>query len=66
MTFHELNQAVVKALLESSLNDPSLSKQDLSKNLRKVRLLMQIFRLSSSRASISSLRKIDIPKEQII
>ena len=36
VTFHELNQAVVKSLLESSLHDASLSKQDLSKNLKKV------------------------------
>ncbi|XP_020606642.1 translation initiation factor eIF-2B subunit epsilon-like [Orbicella faveolata] len=35
VTFHELNQAVVKSLLESSLHDVSLSKQDLSKNLKK-------------------------------
>lgn len=35
VTFHELNQAVVKSLLESSLHDASVSKQDLSKNLKK-------------------------------
>ncbi|KAK2559316.1 Translation initiation factor eIF-2B subunit epsilon [Acropora cervicornis] len=34
-TCQELNQAVVKSLLESCLNDPSLSKQDHSKNLKK-------------------------------
>lgn len=31
VTFHELNQAVIKSLLESSLNDSSLSRQDLTK-----------------------------------
>ena len=36
VTFHELNQAVIKSLLESSLHDSSLSKQDMSKNLKKV------------------------------
>ncbi|CAH3018109.1 unnamed protein product [Porites evermanni] len=35
VTFHELNQAVIKSLLESSLHDSSLSKQDMSKNLKK-------------------------------
>lgn len=35
VTFHELNQAVVKSLLESSLHGASLPKQDLSKNLKK-------------------------------
>lgn len=34
-TCQELNQAVVKSLLESCLSDPSLSKQDHSKNLKK-------------------------------
>ncbi|KAL9984735.1 hypothetical protein ACROYT_G007068 [Oculina patagonica] len=35
VTFHELNQAVVRSLLESSLHDASLSKQDMSKDLKK-------------------------------
>lgn len=39
MTFHELNQAVVRSLLESSLHDASLSKQDMSKDLKKVKCL---------------------------
>lgn len=35
VTFHELNQAVIKSLLESSLHDSAISKQDMSKNLKK-------------------------------
>ena len=36
VTFHELNQAVVKSLLESSLHDSSMQRQEMSKNLKKV------------------------------
>lgn len=35
VTFHELNQAVVKSLLESSLHDSSMQRQEMSKNLKK-------------------------------
>ena len=52
VTFHELNQAVVKSLLESSLHDSSMQRQEMSKNLKKVSLLRNdLFRFSSPLSS---------------
>lgn len=38
VTFRDLNQSVIKALLETTLSDVSLPRQEHSKNLGKVRL----------------------------
>lgn len=52
VTFHELNQAVVKSLLESSLHDSSMQRQEMSKNLKKVSWLRNdLFRFSSPLSS---------------
>ena len=52
VTFHELNQAVVKSLLESSLHDSSMQRQEMFKNLKKVSWLRNdLFRFSSPLSS---------------